>query len=89
MLRSALEIAGYSVAIARDGKMAVAAQRESPADVLITDIFMPDSDGFEAIEAFRKNFPSTRIIAISAGRRSSRPTTSTRRCRSRSTWMSC
>ena len=67
MLRSALEIAGYSVAIARDGRMAVAAQRESPADVLITDIFMPDSDGFEAIEAFRRNFPSTRIIAISGG----------------------
>jgi CheY-like chemotaxis protein len=67
MLRSALEIAGYSVNVARDGRMALAAQRHSPADILITDIFMPDSDGFEAIDAFRKNFPATRIIAISGG----------------------
>ena len=67
MLRSALQLAGYSVDVARNGRAALAVQRQSPADVLITDIFMPESDGFEAIDAFRRNFPSTRIIAISGG----------------------
>ena len=67
MLCSALQLAGYSVNMARNGRAALAAQRHSPADVLITDIFMPESDGFEAIDAFRRNFPATRIVAISGG----------------------
>ena len=67
MLRSALQLAGYSVEVARNGRAALATQRHSPADILITDIFMPESDGFEAIDGFRRNFPSTKIIAISGG----------------------
>jgi CheY-like chemotaxis protein len=66
-LKLALEIAGYTVDVAANGREAVARQRESPCDVLITDIFMPDADGFEAIDAFRKQFPRTRIIVVSGG----------------------
>lgn len=69
MLKAALELAGYPVNIARDGREARSVQRSAPADILITDIFMPESDGFEVIEAFRKEFPRTRIIAISGGTR--------------------
>ena len=67
MLQSALQLAGYPVTVARNGRDAVAMQRHAPADVMITDIFMPESDGFEAIEAFRKHFPATKIIAVSGG----------------------
>ena len=67
MLRSALQLAGYSVEVARNGRAALATQRHSPADILITDIFMPESYGFEAIEGFRHDFPSTKIVAISGG----------------------
>jgi two-component system response regulator YesN len=35
--------------------------------VLITDIFMPDADGFEAIDSFRREFPGTRIVVVSGG----------------------
>jgi len=66
-LKLALEIAGYAVEVAANGREAVARQRETPCDVLITDIFMPDADGFEAIDAFRSEFPATRIIAVSGG----------------------
>jgi len=66
-LKLALEIAGYAVEVAANGREAVARQRETPCDVLITDIFMPDADGFEAIDAFRKQFPRTRIIVVSGG----------------------
>ena len=66
-LKLALELAGYAVEVAANGREAVARQRQSPVDVLITDIFMPDSDGFEAIDAFRKEFPRTRIIVVSGG----------------------
>lgn len=64
-LKLALEAAGYRVRVAADGAEAFTLQREKPAHVLITDIFMPDSDGFEAIDRFRHDFPATKIIAMS------------------------
>ena len=48
-------------------KLALELQRRQPVDVLITDIFMPDADGFEAIDAFRHEFPQTRIVVVSGG----------------------
>jgi CheY-like chemotaxis protein len=57
------------VRLAANGAEALAAQRERAADVLITDIFMPDCDGFEAIDAFRRAYPGTRIIAMSGDAR--------------------
>jgi CheY-like chemotaxis protein len=64
-LKAVLEAAGYSVRVARDGAEALALQQERPADVLITDIFMPEADGFETIDRFRKLSPATKIIAMS------------------------
>ena len=64
-LKLALEAAGYRVRIAADGEEAFLLQREKPAHVLVTDIFMPDSDGFEAIDRFHHSFPATKIIAMS------------------------
>ena len=66
-LKLALELAGYGVEVAANGREALARQRSSPAEVLITDIFMPDADGFEAIDAFRKEFPATKIVVVSGG----------------------
>jgi CheY-like chemotaxis protein len=48
---------------------ALAAQRERPADMLVTDIFMPESDGLEVIQQFRRGWPGTRIVAMSGGGR--------------------
>ena len=66
-LKMALELAGYPVREAAHGAEALALQREHTASVLITDIFMPEADGFETIAAFRREFPQTRIIAVSGG----------------------
>jgi CheY-like chemotaxis protein len=66
-LKLALELAGYAVEVAANGAEALAVQRQQAADVLITDIFMPDADGFEAIDAFRHEFPQTRIVVVSGG----------------------
>ena len=67
MLRMTLEQAGYEVMGAADGNFASEMQREQPADVLITDIIMPDCEGLETIRQFRREFPEVRIIAISGG----------------------
>ena len=66
-LKLALEIAGYAVGVAANAREAIELQRGQPADVLITDIFMPDADGFEAIDAFRHEFPQTKIVVVSGG----------------------
>ncbi|HEX6002691.1 MAG TPA: response regulator [Burkholderiales bacterium] len=68
-LKLALEMAGYEAEVAGDGREALALQKQRPADVLITDIFMPDTDGFEVIDAVRRGFPQTRIIVVSGGAR--------------------
>ena len=65
VLKLGLEGAGFRVRLARNGAEALALQQESPCDVLVTDIFMPDCDGFEAIDRIRKISPGTRIIAMS------------------------
>ena len=66
-LKLSLELAGYTVDVAANGREAIEVQRSRPADVLITDIFMPDADGFEAIDVFRAEFPRTKIIVVSGG----------------------
>jgi len=65
-LKLSLELAGYAVEVAANGREALEVQRMRPANVLITDIFMPDADGFEAIDSFRSEFPHTRVV-VSGG----------------------
>jgi DNA-binding response OmpR family regulator len=67
ILRQALERAGHEVVEASDGRVGIAHQRTMPAEVIITDILMPDQEGFETIRALRRDFPTTGIIAMSGG----------------------
>lgn len=66
-MRLLLEQAGHKVELAPDGAVALDIQRTHGCDVLITDIFMGDADGIEAISSFRREFPEVRIIAMSGG----------------------
>lgn len=71
MLCEVLRRAGHVAVGAADGRAGIARYRESRADVVITDIFMPESDGLETIRKIRLESPQTRIIAISGGGRRS------------------
>ena len=66
-MTAALEGAGYEVRSVSEGAQAMALQRGTPADLVITDIFMPGQEGFETITGFKAEFPQTKIIAMSAG----------------------
>jgi CheY-like chemotaxis protein len=68
-LKLALESAGYTLREAANGREALRLARERPCRVLITDIFMPDTDGLELIATVRQEFPATRIIVLSGGGR--------------------
>jgi CheY-like chemotaxis protein len=63
----ALEGAGYEVETVPEGAQALASLGSRPADLLITDLFMPGQQGFETISRCKAEFPHTKIIVISAG----------------------
>jgi CheY-like chemotaxis protein len=65
MLEQTLRSAGHEVILAADGREGVERHRTSPADLVITDIYMPKQDGLETIRAFRRRFPEVAIIAMS------------------------
>jgi len=54
MLRMALTGAGFSAVLAEDGVKGLAALDEGEFDVIITDINMPNMDGFSFISEVRK-----------------------------------
>jgi CheY-like chemotaxis protein len=62
-----LETEGYVVELAKNGGEALRIQRERPAQILITDLFMPDVDGLETVQRFRAEYPDMPIIVISGG----------------------
>src|SRR6185503_9392908 len=56
----------YRVLLACDGKEAVdIARREHQLDLVLTDLFMPNQDGIETIQALQELRPAVRIIAMS------------------------
>lgn len=69
ILRKILEFGGFEVFEVSNGKEAIESQRKISADILITDILMPEKDGIETILEFRRDFPSVKILAISGGGR--------------------
>ncbi|MBX9928726.1 MAG: response regulator [Gemmatimonadaceae bacterium] len=66
-LQRLLVLSGWEVEVAEHGRAGVAAYRAQPADVVLTDIVMPEQEGIETIMQLRKEFPSVRIIAMSGG----------------------
>ena len=69
MLHETLQRAGYQVQDAANGKVALKLYRQEPADLIITDIFMPEKEGLETIMEVRRINPNVKIIAISGGGR--------------------
>lgn len=67
LIRETLELAGYQVEEARDGKEGLDRYRARSTDLVIMDILMPDQDGLETIMTLRREFPDTRIIAMTGG----------------------
>lgn len=60
-----LQADGFDVALAADGRAALAQHQARPADVVLTDLFMPDKDGIETIVELKKLNPDLKIVAMS------------------------
>src|SRR5438094_10481335 len=59
-----LQAAGHEVVLAADGKEGVEQHRIRPAELVITDMYMPNQAGLETIVQLRKESPTVRIIAM-------------------------
>src|SRR5215212_6500976 len=62
-----LERLGCRVTQAENGGEALQKHTADPADVVLTDMIMPEKDGIETIRAFRQQFPDVRLVAMSGG----------------------
>lgn len=59
-----LQLAGLDVLEAPDGRLALARARADRPDLVVTDVAMPDLDGFQLAEALRRDRRTRRIPLI-------------------------
>ncbi|HUP03361.1 MAG TPA: response regulator [Bryobacteraceae bacterium] len=64
-LRTVLERAGYQTLMAANGREAFRLAIAWEADLVITDLVMPEQEGIETIRALRRIAPALGIIAMS------------------------
>jgi CheY-like chemotaxis protein len=67
LLRVILEGDGHEVEEAVDGKAGLRSLSARNADVVLSDLFMPDVDGLEVIRELHRNFPRVGTVALSGG----------------------
>jgi DNA-binding NtrC family response regulator len=65
LLEQTLKAAGHEVILAADGREGVERYCTRPADLVITDLYMPNQEGLETIAELRRRFPEVAIIAMS------------------------
>ena len=65
LAKAILESHGYEVLCAKDGFDGLAALKDSLPDLIISDLQMPNMDGFEFLSVIRQRFPYLPVIVIS------------------------
>ncbi|MBF0463341.1 MAG: response regulator [Magnetococcales bacterium] len=68
-LARTLERSGYAVSTAANGREGMKKFKDENIDLIITDIFMPDSDGFELLFKLIEARADIKIIVMSGGPR--------------------
>lgn len=63
--RTVLEGLGHSVTGTTSGLTATRLLKEQPFDLLILDLSMPDTDGFEILQFVRTQMPDLKVLVIS------------------------
>jgi DNA-binding response OmpR family regulator len=68
LLQTILEVEGYEVELVSDGINALKQVAQSPPDLILLDVMMPEMDGYEVTRRIRKNpeIPYIPIVLITA-----------------------
>jgi len=74
LLQTVLEAEGYDVDTASDGATAIAKVKNSPPDLMLLDVMMPDMSGFEVAQCIRQHtdLPFIPILLVTAHDEASR-----------------
>ena len=67
VIKQVLVNAGFEVVEASNGAEGIRYFYEKPADMIITDIIMPEKEGIETIIELKNAFPDVKLIAMSGG----------------------
>lgn len=68
LLQTVLEAEGYEVETADNGSLALAKVENSPPDLILMDVMMPDMNGYEITQRIRQNpsIPFMPILLVTA-----------------------
>ncbi|MGE2732420.1 response regulator transcription factor [Mycolicibacterium vaccae] len=62
----ALRYEGWEITTADDGATAIARARETPPDVVVLDVMLPDMSGLDVLRILRKENPSLPLLLLTA-----------------------
>ena len=65
-LSSELRSEGYDVFSVMGGEEAISIIQKRPFDLVLLDIRMPGVDGFKVLKFIKKNYPTDRVIMLTA-----------------------
>jgi two-component system, OmpR family, response regulator len=66
MISMTLRYEGWNVVTAATGASAIKSARDSPPDVVVLDIMLPDISGLEVLERLRENHPGLPLLLLTA-----------------------
>ena len=66
LLTLVFESDGHTVRTAMNGRLAIESLNESPADIIISDVRMPDMGGIEMLRELRETMPDIGVIFVTA-----------------------
>jgi DNA-binding response OmpR family regulator len=65
-LRATLEIEGYGVDVAADGRAGLNSVRATRPDLIILDLMLPEMNGYQVLRALRENNDETPVLILTA-----------------------
>src|SRR4030088_2353577 len=66
LVSMALRYEGWEIATAGDGASAIASARETPPDVVVLDVMLPDISGLDVLRMLREQIPGLPLLLLTA-----------------------
>src|SRR6478609_4839416 len=66
LVSMALRYEGWEIATAGDGASAIASARETPPDVVVLDVMLPDMSGLDVLHKLREQIPGLPLLLLTA-----------------------